>query len=105
MNISNRYNLAYANPASSGSNTLIAAVSGQRIKVWGMVVIAAAANTIKFMSASTDISGQMALAINGGFTLNQGDKPWFETVAGEALNINLSASTQVGVTLIYTMEK
>lgn len=102
-----RYKHAYANPASSGSNTVVSAVTGQKIKVIGAFVVAAAVNTVKFMSASTDLTGGMALAANGGFTLPISDKgiPYFETAAGEALNINLSASTAVAVTIVYYVEK
>jgi len=109
MNINDRlrYKHAYVNPSSSGSNAVVAAVPSMKIKVIGAYVVAAATNTVKFMSASTDISAQTALAVNGGFTLpiTERGTPWFETVAGEALNINLSASTQVGVTIVYYLEK
>lgn len=100
-----RYKHVAVNPASSGSNVVIAAITGSKIKVLGAFVIAAAANTIYFTTASTAITAQMSLAVNGGFTLPvQGQVPYFETVAGEALNVNLSASTAVGITLIYKVE-
>lgn len=102
-----RYKTAFLNPASSGTNQILAAITGQKIKVIGLYVVAAAANTIKFISGSTDISAQTALSANGGFVLPITDKgiPWFETNQGEALNISLSASTQVGVNIVYYVEK
>lgn len=102
-----RYKHAYVNPASAGSNAIVSALTGQKIKVVGCYVVAAATNTVKFLSGSTDITAQTALAANGGFTLPLSEEgtPWFETAQGEALNINLSASTQVGVTIVYYVEK
>jgi hypothetical protein len=47
----------------------------------------------------------MSLAANGGFVLPMGDKPWMEVTSGAAFNINLTAATQVGVHVVYTVEK
>jgi hypothetical protein len=96
-----RIKRAFANPASLGSNTLISALTGQKIKVLGMAIVAASANTISILSNTTDLSADMALAANGGLVLPFSKEGWFETASGEALNIDLSSAAQVGVTILY----
>lgn len=97
-----RYKHAWVDVSSSGNNEVIAAIANMKIKVLGVVVVSASANTIYFKSATTQISGSKALAANGGFTLPVSpDAPWMETAVGEALNIQLSAAAQVGVTIVY----
>src|SRR5687768_18608148 len=55
--------------ASSGNNTIVAAVPGKQIRVTSVTIIASAAVTIRFESAAdgTALTGQMQLAANGGF--------------------------------------
>lgn len=84
-----------------GSNTVIAGQTGRSIRVLSMVVVAAAANTIKLMSAATAITGLYALAANGGLVLPYNEHGWCQTAEGEALNLNLSAATAVGATIQY----
>lgn len=92
---------AFVNVSTSGSNLILSGVTG-KIKVLGLVIISASANTVYFTSNTTAISSSFALAANGGFTLPiSPDAPWLETAAGEDLKIVLSASAQVGITLVY----
>ena len=92
------------NPATSGSNTIVAAAgAGIKIRVVSVVVMAAAANTISFLSASTDITCDFAIAANGGFVLDHNPSGWFQTAANEALNVDLSASTAVGIMINYQL--
>lgn len=95
--------VAFANPAAAGSNVLIAAVAGKKIRVLGLMAVAAAANSIKLQSAAADITGLFALAANGQLSLSFNEHGWCETVAGDALNINLSAAAAVGVQVVYTL--
>lgn len=92
-----------ADVSSIGSNTVVAGVTNLKIRVLSMLVVSAAANTVTFRSASTDISADNALAANGGFTLPYNPEGWFETVAGEALNVNLTAANAVAITLTYEL--
>lgn len=87
--------------AGAGANALVSAEAGRRIRVLGLVAVTTAANSIKFQSATTDITGLFPLAANGGFTLPFNEHGWFETTAGEALNINLSAATSTGTQVVY----
>lgn len=93
---------AFANPATLGANTLVASPGASaRIRVVSASIIVDGANDVKFQSASTDISGLMAFAANGGIVLPFNEHGWVETAAGEALNLNLSAATAVGITFQY----
>jgi len=93
---------AILDTSTSGNNELVAApTGGGAIRVLSLVVVAAAANTIKLASASTAITGLSALAANGGLVLPFSEHGWCQCAANEALNINLSAATAVGVTVQY----
>ncbi len=92
---------AFATPSSLGGNAIVAGVAGKKYRVLSVVVVTTAANSIKFQSASTDISATFPLAANGGLVLPFNEHGWFETAAGEALNINLSAATSTGVQVHY----
>lgn len=85
---------------TTGNTQVVAAVTGKKIRVHGALVIANAAVTVKFQSATTDITGPMSLSANGGFA-HESILGMFETAAGEALNINLSANQSVGGHLSY----
>jgi hypothetical protein len=54
--------------ASSGDNTIVAAVAGKRIRVISYTIVAAGAVTVRFESGAsgTALTGQMSLAANGG---------------------------------------
>jgi hypothetical protein len=93
--------------SSSGSNTVVAAVTGKRIRVLSYVMVAAGDVTATWKSASNNISGGMALAANGGAAPSAGQATpggligQFETNQGEALNLNLSAAVSVAGHLTY----
>jgi len=93
--------------SSSGSNTVVAAVTGKRIRVLSYVMVAAGDVTATWQSASNNISGGMALAANGGAAPSAGQATpggligQFETNQGEALNLNLSAAVSVAGHLTY----
>lgn len=98
---------AFANPATSGDNAVVAAITGASIRVISFLVTnnASTANNVKFRSGTTDISALIDLPGNatpssvayaGGVYA-----PICQTAPGAALNLNLSASTAVGVTVAY----
>lgn len=89
--------------SSSGATTLVAAVSSKKIRVVALSLVANAAVNVKFQShVAGDISGLYYLAANGGMVLPASQYGWFETTAGEALDINLSGAIPVGGSLVYT---
>lgn len=90
----------------SGDTALVAAVTGKKIKVTGMFLIAAGAVSVKFKGGATDLTGAMAVAANGGFSvMSNADNPIFETAAGAALNINLSGAVAVAGAITYIAEE
>jgi hypothetical protein len=89
--------------SSSGAQQLIAAVSSKKIRVLALALVANAAVNVKFQShvTPTDISGLYYCAQNGGFVLPFNPAGWFQTVSGEALDINLSGAVAVGGSIVY----
>jgi hypothetical protein len=90
--------------SSSGATTVISAVSGKKIVVLAMAISANAAVNVKWQShvTPTDLTGLLYCGGQGdGEVLPFNPVGWFETVAGEALDINLSAGTAVGGHITY----
>jgi hypothetical protein len=95
---------AFANPASSGDNAVVAAVASNKIRVLAAKVgNSAGAVNVKFRSATTDIDALSNLNTNIGYVLPFNQHGWFQTAAGEALNLNLSANIACGVTVVYCL--
>lgn len=93
---------AFANATLSGNTQVVAAQgAGVKIRVLSYTVVCLLAVTIKFQSGTTDISAGYPFAINGGVAVPYNPHGLFETAANEALNINLSLGTTVGVTVIW----
>ena len=89
--------------SSSGDNVVVGAVTGSRIRVLGGFLIASGgANTLRLKSgAAGGLMGLMQLADDGQLILPLNGFGWFETVAGEALNLELSDATLVAGALVY----
>ena len=93
-------------PASRFRNTFVAAVANHKIRVYGYVFSALASTAVKFQSNASDISPTFSLGATAGFVVPQVTEPgWFETAVGEALNLNMSVNTTVGVGVIYALVK
>jgi hypothetical protein len=101
----NNIKRAFVNASSTGNNELVAAPgSGIKIRVMSVAVVAGvSANTVTFKSASTAISADFPFAANGGMVLNENPSGWFQTAAGEALNVSLSGATAVAVSITYIL--
>jgi hypothetical protein len=89
--------------SSSGATEVVALVSGKKIRVLAYAVVANAAVNVKFQShtAPTDLTGLLYNAANGGEICNYNPAGWFETLSGEALDINLSGAVAVGGHVTY----
>lgn len=89
---------------AAGTTELVAAVGGQRIKVVSYVFVMSLAGTAKFRSgASTDMSGAMDIAINGGVSsVSNVATPLMQTVSGEALNIVTTTGAARGHISFFT---
>lgn len=96
---------AVIDAATSGNNTLVAAVSGKKIRVMSCFFICAGAVNVRFESGAglTALTGQMNFPANGGISLPFNPGGWFETNAGELLNMELSDAVSVDGALTYTL--
>lgn len=94
---------AVIDAATSGDNTLIAAVTSKKIRVLSAFLVASAAVTVRFESGAsgTALTGQMNLAANGGFALPFNPLCWFETGSNTLLNLELSGAISVDGCLTY----
>lgn len=88
---------------ASGATKIVDAVSGKKIRVLAYVLTTSAAANVKFQSHTTptDLTSYKYLAANGGAVANFNPTGWFETVLGEQLDINVSATANVGVDIVY----
>jgi hypothetical protein len=97
---------------SSGSNTLVPAVTGKKIKVLSCLLIASGITNACFRSGSASgyrLTGELTLDAGGaGFVLPHptadGLHP-LETEVGNALVLTLAPQTYVGGYLVYYLEE
>ena len=94
---------------TSGNNTVVAAVSGKKIKVISVLLVAAGAVTARFESGAsgTALTGQMSLAADGDWFMLPPAPPgyhWFETAAGALLNLELGGAVYVDGCIVYYEE-
>lgn len=96
---------ASVDAAASGDNTLVAAVSGKRIRVLSLFLVASGAVTVAFESGAsgTALTGDMNVGANGNVTMPFNPEGWFQTVAGELLNMELGGATSVDGCLTYVL--
>lgn len=90
------------NAASSGDNTIVAAVAGKKIRVLAYTAIANGAVNARWQSgdAGSYLSGALPLAAQAGAAPAFGGG-LLETASGELLNLELSAAIQVSGHLTY----
>ena len=89
--------------SSSGATTIVSAVTSKKIRVVSAFVVCTSAVSVNFQSHTTTTTktGVMPFAANGGLVLPFNPVGWFDTVAGEALDINLGGAVAVGGGLTY----
>jgi hypothetical protein len=96
---------AVIDEATSGNNTLVAAVTGKKIRVLNYVMVSGGTVTTRFESGAggTALSGQMTmfLTVSNPMSISCGSVGCFETAAGELLNLELSAAQSVDGHLAY----
>jgi hypothetical protein len=85
--------------SGTGDNTVVAAVTGKKIRVTRYELSASAAVNAKWRSGTTDVTG----LVDSGKSGEQNDF-LFETAAGQALVLNLSAAVPVGGFVNHTLE-
>lgn len=74
---------------TAANSDLVAAVSGKIIRVLAaaLTVVGTATTLFKFQSDGTDLTGEMRQGSTKPLILPFSEAGWFETVAGEKLNI------------------
>ena len=89
--------------ATSGDNTLVAAVTGRKIRVLAYMMVAAGTVVTRFESGAsgTALTGQMNWVANTGVMGAYSPVGHFETAAGSLLNLELSAAVSVDGYLVY----
>jgi hypothetical protein len=94
---------AVISAASSGDNTVLAAVASNKIRVVALTLISSGSVSVRFESGAggTALTGVIPLVAQTGFTLPYNPVGWFETAANTLLNLELSAATGVYGCLTY----
>ena len=92
---------------STGTVTLVPAVTGKRIQVWGVTLATATATTMEFKSGANSLTGPMtitAIQIDPpvGDAPRDSAIPWLESNAGEAIVLTLGGTVQVCGQVIWT---
>ena len=88
--------------AAGGNLTIVAAVPGKRILVFGYVIVASGAVTVQWKSGTNLLTGAMALAANGGLVVvGPPDTMMLATNVGEALILTPGGATQVSGHVMY----
>ena len=94
---------AIIDAATSGDNTLVAAVAVKKIRVLALFLVSAGTVNVRLESGAggTALTGQMNLVANTGFVLPFNPAGWFETASNTLLNLELSAAISVDGALTY----
>lgn len=91
--------------ATSGDNSVIAAVAGKKIRVLSFFLVSVTAVAVRFESAAggTALTGVMSMGATGVLSVPFSPAGHFETVAGEALNMELGGAVQVSGAIVYQL--
>lgn len=89
--------------ATSGNNTLVAAVADKKIRVMSLAVQATVAVGFRLEdgAAGTALTGVMEIPTSAPLVLPHNPSGWCETTAATLLNMELDAATQVSGLLTY----
>ena len=97
----------FADTSATGDTPVVPAPgAGRKVVVYGFQLFnnVATANNLRFKSAGNNIGPLIGMGANGSASVSPSGVPLFECNANEALNLNLSAATAVGVLVYYTVE-
>ena len=96
--------------STTGDHTVVAAPAAwQKIRIMNYTIFAAGDVSVTWKSGSTEISGAMPIAANGGLAPSAGSSTAIgpdgvlQCAGGEALVLNLSAPVAVGGHLRYEL--
>ena len=75
--------------SSAAAQTIVAAVAGQRIAVYGYVLISDTDTALQWEDEDgTALTGELTVIARDPLVVPQNDVPWFVTPAGKALAID-----------------
>lgn len=92
---------------TTGDNTIVAALAGNKTKVLAYSLVVGAATNLRWKSAATSKSGLMNFGANMGISQpypSTPDQNCLETGTNEALILNQSGTAQVGGYIVYYQE-
>lgn len=89
--------------AAAGDATIVAAVTGKKIRVVDVVLTSETAGTVRFESGTggTALTGLITLPAGGGFAPGFNPYGHFETAAATLLNLEVTTSTGADGWLMY----
>lgn len=91
------------NQGAPGTTQLVAASSGNKHKIVGVILTLDAAGTLKFIDGSGDLTGPMSLPASGGFMMpGVLTFPLVETGVNSALSVVTTGGKAAGVVLYVT---
>lgn len=89
--------------SGGGTDELIAAVPGKAIVVRAIAFSISADDVVTFQSdgGPDDLFGPAPVAEFGGFVLPYNASGWFRTLAGEALDVDIAGTADIGGVIVY----
>lgn len=103
--IGNNTIISPTTPATAGNTQAVGGTPVGHIRVWQVALNGAGANVLQFQSgSSTAIGSQIVFTAAGSAaTLQATGVPWFETLPGQALVLNLTTGAAVTGSVYYTL--
>ena len=91
--------------ATTGDNTIVAAVSGKKIRVIAIFGISDVAGTVRFEDgvSGTALTGQVNVGVTGGWVLPESTNGWFETSENTLLNLELVTAGNFDGCIVYKL--
>lgn len=82
---------------AAGNTQIVPSSGSKRVRVKRVSLMASGNVSVKFTDAHGDLTGLYPLVASTGFVMGPDDDEWwFQSTAGDPLNINLSAGVTVG---------
>jgi hypothetical protein len=90
------------NVVSVAISSPIAAVGGQTVRVFRLIVTVDAATTINFRDGTNNFGDSYPMLANGSIVLDLTNEPWYITSTGNAFVIKQSGSANISYAVYYT---
>ena len=87
--------------SSATTTSVVAAVTGRKVKIYRIFIWSAGTNVVTLLSASTDLSGPITFSASGELSLS-GEVPVLCCALSEAFRITTSTTGQISGWVQYT---